>query len=176
MAWTDKMAFGLQVGGHAPEESVVTQLSGVEGLSRPFEFNLELYTHAEAPLALAELMGSAATLTFQHAGEPVRYVNGQVHRAQALGPRGGRFRYRLRVVPALERLKHVRRSRIFQNKAIPDIVKQVLNEGQVKHRFALSGSYAPREYCVQYRESDFDFISRLLEEEGIFYFFTHSED
>jgi type VI secretion system secreted protein VgrG len=176
MAWTDKMAFGLQLGGHAPEESVVTQLSGVEGLSRPFEFNLELYTHAEVPLALAELLGAPATLTFQHAGEPVRYVNGQVHRAQALGLRGGRYRYRLRVVPALERLKHVRRSRIFQHKAVPDIVKQVLNEGQVKHRFVLSGSYTPREYCVQYRESDFDFISRLLEEEGIFYFFTHSED
>ncbi|AKJ06468.1 type VI secretion system secreted protein VgrG [Archangium gephyra] len=176
MAWTDKMAFGLQVGGHAPEESVVTQLSGVEGLSRPFEFNLELYTHADVPLALAELLGAPATLTFQHAGEPVRYVNGQVHRAQALGLRAGRLRYRLRVVPTLERLKHVRRSRIFQHKAVPDIVKQVLNEGQVKHRFALSGSYAPREYCVQYRESDFDFISRLLEEEGIFYFFTHSEE
>ncbi|WNG60292.1 type VI secretion system tip protein VgrG [Archangium gephyra] len=176
MAWTDKMAFGLQVGGHAPEESVVTQLSGVEGLSRPFDFNLELYTHADEPLDLAELMGTPATLTFQHASEPVRYVNGQVHRAQALGLHGGRLRYRLRVVPALERLKHVRRSRIFQHKAIPDIVKQVLNEGQVKHRFVLSGSYAAREYCVQYRESDFDFISRLLEEEGIFYFFTHSED
>ncbi|HEX5748765.1 MAG TPA: type VI secretion system tip protein TssI/VgrG [Archangium sp.] len=176
MAWTDKMAFGLQVGGLAPEDGVVTQLSGVEGLSRPFEFNLDLYTHAEEPLALAELMGKPATLTFQHAGEPVRYVNGQVHRAQALGLQGGRLRYRLRVVPALERLKHVRRSRIFQHKAVPDIVKQVLNEGQVEHRLVLSGSYAPREYCVQYRESDFDFISRLLEEEGIFYFFTHSED
>jgi type VI secretion system secreted protein VgrG len=175
MAWTDKMAFGLQVAGHGPEESVVTQLAGLEGLSRPFEFNLEFYTHDEAPLALAELLGTPATLTFQHAGEPVRYVNGQVHRAQALGPQGGRLRYRLRVVPALERLKHVRRSRIFQHKAVPDIVRQVLKEGQVEHRFVLSGRYTPREYCVQYRETDFDFVSRLLEEEGIFYFFTHSE-
>jgi type VI secretion system secreted protein VgrG len=176
MAWTDKMAFGLQVGGLGPEASVVTQLAGVEGLSRPFEFNLEFYTHAEEPLALAELLGAPATLTFQHAGEPVRHVNGQVHRAQTLGLQEGRYRYRLRVVPTFERLKHVRRSRIFQNKAVPDIVRQVLNEGQVKHRLVLSGSYAPREYCVQYRESDFDFVSRLLEEEGIFYFFTHSED
>jgi len=176
MAWTDKMAFGLQLGGLGPEESVVTQLGGSEGLSRPFEFNLEFYTHGEVPLPLEELLGAPATLTFQHAGEPVRYVNGQVHRAQALGLQGGRLRYRLRVVPTLERLKHVRRSRIFQHKTVPDIVRQVLNEGQVKHRFVLSGSYALREYCVQYRESDFDFVSRLLEEEGIFYFFTHSED
>ncbi len=176
MAWTDKMAFGLQVGGHGPEESVVTQVAGLEGLSRPFEFNLDFYLHGEEPLALADLMGAPATLTFQHAGEPVRYVNGQVHRAQALGMQGGRYRYRLRVVPALERLKHVRRSRIFQNKAVPDIVQQVLKEGQVQHQLALSGSYPPREYCIQYHESDFDFVSRLLEEEGIFYCFTHTED
>ncbi|HLL54264.1 MAG TPA: type VI secretion system tip protein TssI/VgrG, partial [Myxococcaceae bacterium] len=76
----------------------------------------------------------------------------------------------------LERLMHVRRSRIFQGKSTADIVKAVLSEGGVEHRWAASGSYAPREYCVQYRESDFDFISRLMEWEGLFYFFEHAAD
>src|SRR4029453_17173961 len=64
--------------------------------------------------------------------------------------------------------------RIFQKKSVPDIVKQLFAEyGLSDYRFQLTGSYEPREYCVQYRESDYDFIARLLEDEGIFFFFVH---
>ncbi len=65
--------------------------------------------------------------------------------------------------------------RIYKGKTVPQIVREVLSEfGYGDVRLALSGSYTAREYCVQYRESYFDFISRLMEQEGIYYFFTHA--
>src|SRR5207248_5548096 len=63
--------------------------------------------------------------------------------------------------------------RVFQAMTVPDIVKKVLDEGKIKHRPSFATSHPPREYCVQYRESDLDFVNRLLEEEGIFYWFEH---
>jgi type VI secretion system secreted protein VgrG len=80
------------------------------------------------------------------------------------------------VYPRLWLLTKTQDCRIFQNKSVPDIVKAVLNEhGVTDIDDALSGTYAAREYCVQYRETAFDFVSRLLESEGIFYYFVHSE-
>jgi type VI secretion system secreted protein VgrG len=96
-----------------------------------------------------------------------------VHRVEAFGSRDGRPGYRVRVVPALERLRHRRRCRIFQDQVVPKIVKTLLDELHVEHRWSLSGTCSPREYCVQYRETDLEFLSRLLEEEGLFYFFEH---
>ena len=67
--------------------------------------------------------------------------------------------------------------RIFQNKSVPDIVEQVFKDrGFSDYKLQLQGSYPEREYCVQYRETDFNFVSRLLEEEGIFYFFEQSQE
>jgi type VI secretion system secreted protein VgrG len=76
-------------------------------------------------------------------------------------------------VPALWKLRHVRRSRIFQRLSVPEIVSSVLGDGGVEHRVSLNATYRTREYCVQYGESDLDFVSRLLEDEGIFYYFEH---
>jgi hypothetical protein len=82
------------------------------------------------------------------------------------------------VVPYLRWLALERDCRIFQNKSVPDIVKQVLQDSGLptdRFDFRLKESYPAVEYCVQYRETDLDFVSRLLEEEGIFYFFEHSD-
>jgi type VI secretion system secreted protein VgrG len=175
MARTNAPAFTLQVGPHAASSLVVTRFTGSESLSRLYDFRIEFFEKDAQLLELAELPGTQAQLTIQIGEAPVRYVHGLVRQTELLGRIGGRWRYRVQVVPKLERLCQIRKSRIFQEKTVPDIVKAVLGEGSVEHRFAISGSYAPREYCVQYRESDFDFISRLLEAEGIFYFFEHAE-
>src|SRR5262249_38739019 len=77
--------------------------------------------------------------------------------------------------PKLWLLTKTRDSRIFQNKSVPDIVKQVLSEhGVTDVNDSLTGTYDPREYCVQYAETAFDFVSRLLEAEGISSYFTHT--
>ncbi|WP_224368418.1 type VI secretion system tip protein TssI/VgrG [Hyalangium versicolor] len=175
MARTQMPAFSVHVGEHAAEFLVVTRFSGMEALSSLYDFHVEFFSREGQPLDLAELANVPVLLTIRIDKAPVRYVHGRVRRAEALGRLGGRWVYRVRVMPDLGRLRQRRNSRIFQELAVPDIVKAVLGEWGVEHRLLLSRSYEAREYCVQYRESDFTFISRLLEEEGIFYFFEHTE-
>src|SRR5262249_38135762 len=80
--------------------------------------------------------------------------------------------YRLELVPKFWLLTKRAQSRIFQHKSVLDILKEVL--AGVDVAFELQGSFQPRDYCVQYRETDFNFASRLMEEEGIYYFFKHA--
>ncbi|HYO51730.1 contractile injection system protein, VgrG/Pvc8 family [Archangium sp.] len=95
---------------------------------------------------------------------------------------GGKPRYTLyqvTVVPQVWRLQHRHNSRIFQELTTPDILKKVLQgAGLSSEHYALrlSSGYEPRNYCVQYRESDWDFLCRLMEEDGIFHFFEHHAD
>jgi type VI secretion system secreted protein VgrG len=81
--------------------------------------------------------------------------------------------YRMVVVPKLWLLTRTRRSRIFQHVSVPDILKTVLTGVEVSYQ--LQGTYEKRDYCAQYRETDFEFVSRLMEEEGIYYFFKHDD-
>src|SRR5690606_7888619 len=91
------------------------------------------------------------------------------------GRSDGVHRYRADVLPRLWLLSLGSDYRIFQEKTVPEIVKTLLAEhGVAEVRDELTGSYAPRDYCVQHGESTLDFVSRLLEEEGIFYFFEHA--
>jgi type VI secretion system secreted protein VgrG len=89
------------------------------------------------------------------------------------GNRNTRFSYyNISIVPQVWLLTQKSQSRIFQQKSVPDILKKVFDGFEQK--FALQATYEPRNYCVQYRETDFDFASRLMEEEGIFYYFEHA--
>ena len=175
MARTLAPAFSLQVGPYAAPSLVVTRFSGSESLSRLYDFRIEFFEKDSELLELAELLGTPAQLTVQIGNAPVRYVHGLVRKAELVGRVSGRWHYQVQLVPKLERLCQMHKSRIFQEQAVPKIVQTVLREAGVEHRLALSEAYAPREYCVQYRESDFAFVSRLLESEGIFYFFEHAE-
>jgi type VI secretion system secreted protein VgrG len=151
-------------------------MAGEEALSEPFDFQVEFFPSSLEPLDTRELLGTQAGLLVRNPEGAERFVHGWVEAVEDLGPRHGRPEYRLRITPNLRQLRHIRRSRIFQNLSVPDIVAQVLKAGHVDHRLALSGSYPAREYCVQYRESDLDFIRRLLESEGICFFFEHGPD
>jgi type VI secretion system secreted protein VgrG len=106
-------------------------------------------------------------------------VHGVVARIE-VGDQGKRLTfYRATLVPRAWRLLHRHDCRIFQELSVPEIVQRVLQgaglEAGDDFRLSLQGTYAPREYCVQYRESDWAFVCRLLEEEGIFHFFEHEE-
>jgi type VI secretion system secreted protein VgrG len=106
--------------------------------------------------------------------ESHRYWNGYVSQFIQAGRDSNLAVYRATVVPWLWFLDQTTDCRIFQNKKVPDIITQIFGEYGFKD-FAkrLTGTYLEREYCVQYRETDFNFVSRLMEEEGIFYFFEH---
>jgi type VI secretion system secreted protein VgrG len=106
-----------------------------------------------------------------------RFVHGIASNVRSWeeGSSEDRRRLRIRVVPRLWLLGKNRKSRIFQALSAVEIVEKVLKDGGVELKKSLSGSYAAREYCVQYGESDLAFVSRLLEEEGIFFFFEHEQ-
>ena len=168
--------FDLEVGPHAPGELAVVAWQAEEAISRPFELEVEVASSTEDPsVDPAALVGQDATLTIHLGALDQRTWNGIVARVGAwdAGSGAGRQRYRLTIVPRVHRLSLIRRSRIFQNLSVPEIVARVLSAAGVAHRLDLAERYGKRDYCVQYRESDLAFLSRLLEEEGICYFFEH---
>ncbi|WP_312953709.1 type VI secretion system Vgr family protein [Stutzerimonas kunmingensis] len=152
----------------------VLAFSGREAISQPYRFDLELIS--ELPdLDLQALLHKPAFLAFDPAGMG---IHGLVHRI-AQGESGKRLtRYRLTLVPQLAYLAHRINQRIFQHLSVPQIIAQVLEEHGIQadaYRFQLGPViYPPREYCVQYDETDLHFIQRLCEEEGIHYHFQHS--
>lgn len=165
----------FQVDGLSSELRVVS-FEGSEGVSQLFRFTVTVAS-SENELAFGSVVGQPAVLTFRAGDEP-RHVHGVVSSFEQ-GEEGKKLTaYRATLVPAVWRLRYRRASRIFQELTTPDILKAVLQKAGVAssaYRLALSGRYKPREYCVQYRESDWDFMSRLMEEDGIFYFFEHAE-
>jgi len=167
--------FEFAVGPHAAGELAVIEFESTEGLSRLYAINVQLAAPEDADIDEKALLGKDACLTVRHGEGPVRYLHGMVarveHWSEGHGPQ--RNRLHVTVVPRLWALQHTRHSRIFQEMTALEIVHKLLDEAKVEHRLSLTARYAKREYCVQYRESDFAFISRLLEEEGTFYFFEH---
>jgi type VI secretion system secreted protein VgrG len=144
-----------------------------EGISQLFHGQLDLLTEKK-DIPFEKLMGQKVTIRVDLPRGRKRYLSG-ICSAFWEGGRDPIFtHYRLEMVPQLWLLTQRRTCRIFQHMTVPDILKKVF-EGLDVH-FALLGTFHPREYCVQYRESDFDFASRLMEEEGIFYFFKHTAD
>lgn len=169
--------FELEVGPYMAADLRVLGFEASEGLSEVFEATITLALLPDVDLDVASLVGAHSCLTIHLGGGEDRFVDGIVSRVRAWEEGSGEARRRLRltVVPTLWRLGKIARSRIFQDLSVPEIVKQVLREGGVESRQALSESYPKRTYCVQYNESDLAFVSRLLEDEGIFWFFEHAQ-
>jgi type VI secretion system secreted protein VgrG len=156
---------------------VVTGFRGTETISRLFSFNLNLIAENSTTVDFDRLIGNPITLAITTPGNggstEWRYVNG-ICAAFSQGDRNQEFSsYFAEVVPKIWLLTHVAQSRVFQQLSVPDILKQVFQGYDCDYQ--LRGQYDPREYCVQYRETDFSFASRLMEDEGIYYFFVHSD-
>jgi type VI secretion system secreted protein VgrG len=149
--------------------------TGEEGVSRVFGFNLDLLSETNSAIAPQDILGQKATLTIALPGQKRRYVNGYISHFSQTG-RDPRFTYyQARLVPWLWFLGRTSDCRIFQKMSVPDILAKLFQElGFTDFRNALRASYdPPREYCVQYRESTLNFVCRLMEQYGIFYFFEH---
>ncbi len=158
-----------------PDKLLLVGFEGAEDMSRLFSFQLDLLAENSAvkDIKFDSLLGNEMTVTMlMHDGKK-RYFSGICRRLEQ-GNQDATFTvYRAEIVPQLWLTSRVTQSRIFQQLSVPDILKKVLKGLNVK--WQIQGQYEKREYCVQYRESDFDFASRLMEEEGIFYFFKHTE-
>ncbi|WP_192033594.1 type VI secretion system tip protein TssI/VgrG [Pantoea agglomerans] len=157
-------------------------LKGTETLSRPFVLTAELLA-TDARIDRHALLGKPVTFTLPTDGlmnalSP-RYLNGKITRVAVRSQElsGTRYAvYALTVEPDLWPMKRDRNLRIFQSQTVPQIVQTLLKEYGVNVETRLAGSYRVWEYCVQYQESSLDFISRLMELEGIYYFFRHEAD
>jgi type VI secretion system secreted protein VgrG len=148
---------------------------GEESVCGLFAFELEM-SSSNASVDFSALIGKSGTITVTLSGGEKRHINGVFTRLTQTGSAGGFATYRATLSPWLWWLTLTTDSRIFQAKATPDIVKSVFQDlGFSDFRDELTGTYEAREYCVQYQETAFAFVSRLLEEEGIFYFFEHED-
>ena len=150
-------------------------MTAYEEMSRPFDYQLELLS-SKADINLDEILGKNVTIKLALAEDQVRHFNGYITRFSVGGTYGRYNRYIAKVRPWLWFLTRTSDCRIFQEMTVPDIIKAVFADfGAADYKFELTSSYRKWTYCVQYRETDFNFVSRLMEQEGIGYYFRHSE-
>ncbi|UCC74174.1 MAG: type VI secretion system tip protein VgrG [Gemmatimonadota bacterium] len=151
--------------------------SGEEGISSPFCFTVDMLSE-DPEIDPQSLVRKPVTLTVQLAGGDERFVHGLVRRFVQLGQSesGALTSYQAEVVPWLWFLSLSRDCKIFQGMDVLEIVEDVFKtQGFSDFEIKCVKDYPKREFCVQYRETHLDFVSRLLEQEGIFYFFQHSD-
>ncbi len=160
-----------------PDDGVaITALSGGETLSRLSRYTCELSVPHASPVEFGQLLGRPVVVSVFQESDQWRYVRGLFCRVTETG-RNDRFSlYEAELVPPLWLLTRNRRSRLFQHQTTEEVIREVVGKlYDLGDAFKLEGTYHPRNICAQYHESDFDFFSRLLEEEGWYYYFTDTE-
>ena len=168
----------IRVKTNVPDDKLVcTEISGEEGINQLFSYQLTLRSE-ELALTAKDLVGQTISIEIYYAGEKdPRVIHGYISHL-SLGPLvADKVRaYRISVHPGFWFAQYGNKNRIFQNLSNVEIVEQVLKDysSVIKFSKTLKSSYATNEYVVQYNESDLDFIHRLLAEDGISYYFKHS--
>lgn len=155
---------------------LLTAFSGTEELSRLFTYELEFLSEKKS-IPDKDIIGKNVTFWVEFPDGKPRHFNGIVNRFAYCGTGDRLSLYRATVVPFFWLLTRTTDCRIFQEKTIPDIIQAVIGEAGFASNLKMDvkGTHEKWDYCVQYRESDFQFLSRLMEEEGIFYYFKHEQ-
>ena len=166
------------------DKLLFSSLNGTERLGELFHYRLELISDQSA-IALEDLLGTDITIEIELPlsdfvpANSYRYINGIVSDCAQIGSTDSYTHYEFSLRPWFWFLTRTADCRIFQDKSVPEIVKETLSDsgfaGEVVDERINPGDYEKWRYCVQYRETDFNFISRLLEQEGIYYFFEHDQ-
>src|SRR5262249_13237419 len=144
------------------DQLLLVGFTGREAISQPFAFHLDLLAENATPVPFEKLVGQGISVRLTLPGGKLSFFHGLCGRVSQCGRDTTCTAYRMEVVPAIWLLTRTAESRIFQRKTVPDILKILLEGFDVEYQ--LQGKYEPREYCVQYRETDFNFASRLMEE------------
>lgn len=166
--------FTLALFGRAHDLQVLS-FSGVESISTPYCFDIELVSR-DVGLDPESFLNTLGFLAFDQHGSG---VHGRIERCRKATPGQRQTGYSMRLVPRLANLKHRTNHRIFQHLTVEEIIGTLLKEHGILSNaftFDLRATYPPREYCVQYGETDLHFLQRLCWEEGIHYRFKHSVD
>ena len=155
---------------------LIESLEGEEEISRLFDFRVELLASVDDTIAPASLVGTRAMIEIAlNDVHGSRWVNGIIASFEQHAGDGEYDVYSARIVPGMWQMTLTSNCRVFQNKTALDIAKQVIGEYGLSISDQTSASYKPLDYCTQYSESDFRFVSRILEESGISYWFEHSD-
>ncbi|WDE01191.1 type VI secretion system tip protein TssI/VgrG [Thalassomonas actiniarum] len=161
----------------------LTRFAAEESMSHPFSYQVMMFT-VGTKIALKDLVGKKVCISLRNAegSGDMRYFHGVVSHLESLGMRTSDSEvaqdyidYRAVVVPSVSLMVKRSNCRIYQNLSVQEIVADLFGQHQVDFSDKTTKTYPKYDYCVQYHESDFDFISRLLQQEGIFYFFDHSD-
>jgi type VI secretion system secreted protein VgrG len=154
---------------------LLRSMSGYEELGRPFSYHVELVSEDES-ITASSVLGQGMTLKLSLEGDSQRCIHGLCTSFMAVGRVGRYALYEAELRPWIWLLSHTSDCRIFQNETIPDIIKTVFRDhGFSDLEDALTETYKPIEYVVQYRETALNFVTRLMERAGIYYFFEHSD-
>jgi type VI secretion system secreted protein VgrG len=154
---------------------LVRGFHGTESISQPFQFNLELASEKD-DIKFEDIVGKNVTVSIEMPGQDTRYYNGWVSSFSQGATEGRLVSYQAQLVPQFWFLSRVADCYVFQEKTIPQIIEDRLKDANFSdYTLELSGSHPQWEYCVQYRETTFNFLSRLMEQEGIHYFFQHEK-
>ena len=156
---------------------LVQNMSGQESISKPFHFSFQVITEAES-IDQTKLVGKSICCSLTSNDGVERYFSGIVSSLAVGGIVESKYRqYYIEMMPWINLLDFRSDCRIFQEISVPDIIDEVFRGlGFNDFSWKLDSTYSPREYCVQYRETDLEFVTRLLEEEGIYYFFKHEKN
>ncbi|MBU2870493.1 type VI secretion system tip protein TssI/VgrG [Colwellia sp. E2M01] len=160
----------------------LTHLSATEGISQLYSFTVSMFTIGTT-ISLDGLVGKSVCVSLRNAesGGAIRYYHGVISHLESTGMRTAAtddvedyIDYQAIIVPTAAFMKKRSNCRIYQNLSVTDIVADLFGQHNVAFQDKTTKSYPKYEYCVQYQESDLDFVTRLLQQEGIFYFFEHS--
>src|SRR5215471_3610072 len=152
-------------------------LAGAEGISELFYYQLELVADVNTTIDPKSIVGTKATVGILADDSGTnRYINGIVASFESCGGDDEYNNYKAYIVPNVWFTTINKNTRVFQDMSVIDIIKQVLSNYSISPAIETSNTYPQLEYCTQYRETDFAFISRLMEQYGILYYFKHTKD
>jgi type VI secretion system secreted protein VgrG len=157
---------------------LLESFSYTEDFSRPYRLTAVVTAPKPADLTIEDAIGKVASIRIQRKDKQTRYLGGIVARISQDARVKEKPRYELTIVPKLWLLSRSADCRVFQKMSVPDIIKKVFSNRGIADALVseLKGSYDPRDFVVQYRETDFNFISRLMEVEGIYYYHRHDKN
>ncbi len=158
-----------------PDKLLLKGMTGSEGMSRLFRFDLDLLSE-DPDIDFTQIIGKNVTIAVTQADNTPRYFNGIISRFGQAGADEIFTSYRAEMVPWLWLLTRTADCKIFQQMKVTDIIKQIFGTvSSAAFTDSTKATYETLDYCVQYRETAFNFVSRLMEEYGIFYFFQHAK-
>jgi type VI secretion system secreted protein VgrG len=158
------------------DKLLLRSMTGHEALGRPFQYDLELLSETD-DVRPSALLGKLMTVHVELPSGELRHFQGHVTRLARVGREGRFVVHRATLRPWLWLLTRTVDCRIFQNLSVPEVIKKVFRDFGFSHfEEDLFREYRAREYIVQYRESSFDFLSRLMEDQGIYYYFKHDAE